>query len=141
MSHPHFYFESDVSRIPQATPTCDQRHKHCETTVPGDFRKHCFHRMAYRIWRIWVLVPRLNTRHRTLNPATKKPPLSIQQQGRVSVSYSVSRLSRRVLLCSTQPIPVTLRTTCRQAGSLIVAGVIHPSSHPRSISDFFSMLL
>ncbi len=44
----------------------------------------------------------------------KKPPLSIQQQERVSVSYSVSRLSCRGLLCSAQPI--TLRTTCRQVG-------------------------
>jgi len=61
-------------------------------------------------------------------PPRKNPPLSIQQQERVSVSYSVSRLSCRFLLAPTQPIPVTLRTTCRQAGPLIVAGVIHPST-------------
>ena len=58
--------------------------------------------MAYRIWRIWVLVPRLNTRHRTLNPATKKPPLSIQQQGRVSVSESCQTEANASALCSTR---------------------------------------
>ena len=29
--------------------------------------------MVCRIWRIWVLLTRLNTRHRTPNSATKKP--------------------------------------------------------------------
>ena len=46
---------------------------------------------------------------------TKNPPLSIQQEERVSVCYSVFRLSCRFLLCSAKPIPVILRTTCRQA--------------------------
>ena len=57
----------------QASQTCAQRHKHCETTAPGYFGKHCFHCMACRIWRKWVLVPRLHTRHRTPNHATKNP--------------------------------------------------------------------
>ena len=62
------------------------------------------------------------------NPATKKPAPEYPTAGAgIGVLFRVSFVVQSLtVFYSTQPI--TVRTTCRQAGSLIVAGVLHPST-------------